>query len=301
MRSVRFFRRSSSCRGTRIAADRVTKDFLLVSMILLAFSQPTWGIYGPSLARADRSVALHACQEAKFVQSQEILRSMQSGNPAEVLLVLGGALQEWRDTPTTSELYPARAFCIHELVPDHLPREGPMASPRALQPTVAVARFQDLGIHYFYYDPDAQWTLSEDPADLSQLAREHLESPWGRQAFLMMTRLGWSQGGCQEGPDQFREVIKHSEAFLRDYPQSEVSDSVRLELAYAYTTWWNLSRAANRGSYKEGADVAKQKAIGLYQQYLSRQKTPAADVQKRLNTLQQNRKRLLHTVCTPSV
>lgn len=269
------------------------KNFWLVSMILLVFSRPTWGIYGPSLVRANRSIALRACQEAKFVQSQEILRSMQTGNPADILPVLGAALQEWRNTPTTSELYAARAFCIHELVPDHLPREGPISSPRALQPTVAVARFQDLGIHYFYYDPDAQWTLREDPVDLSQLASQHLESPWGRQAFLMMTRLGWSQGGCQEGPDQFREVIKHSEAFLRDYPQSEVSDSVRLELAHAYATWWNLSRAANRpdsnrDSYQAGADVAKQKAIGLYQQYLSGRKTPAADIQNRLKALQQN-------------
>jgi hypothetical protein len=271
------------------------KNFWLFSMILFAFSQPTWGIYGPSLARADRSIALRACQEAKFVQSQKILQSMQSGNPAAILTVLGGALQEWRDTPTTSALYAARAFCIHELVLDHLPREGPISSPRAHQPTVAVARFQDLGIQYFYYDPDAQWNLSEDPVDLSQLAREHLGSPWGRQAFLMMTRLGWSQGGCQEGPDQFRQVIKHGETFLRDYPQSEVSDSVRLEVAHAYATWWNLSRAVNPpdfnpDSYKAGADVAKQKAIDLYQQYLSRQKTPAADIQSRLKALQRNPK-----------
>jgi hypothetical protein len=57
----------------------------------------------------------------------------------------------------------------------------------------------------------------------------------------MMTGLGWSQGACQEGPDQFREVIKRGEKFLKDYPQSEVSDNIRLELAHAYATWWNLS------------------------------------------------------------
>lgn len=276
-----------------MGAVSVIKNFWLASMILLVFSQPTWGIYGPSLARADRSIALRACQEGKFVHGQEILQSMQSGNPTEILSVLGSALQEWRDTSATSELYAARAFCIHELVPAHLPREGPLYSPRAHQPTVTVTRFQDLGIQYFYYDPDAQWTLRKDPVDLGLLAREHLESPWGRQAFLMMTRLGWSQGECHEGPDQFREVIQHSETLLRDYPQSEVSDSVRLELAHAYATWWNLSRAANApdfnpDSYKAGAEVAKQKAIDLYQQYLSRQKTPAADIQSRLKSLQQD-------------
>jgi len=34
----------------------------------------------------------------------------------------------------------------------------------------------------------------------------------------MMTELGWSKGACQEGPDQFRLVIEHGEAFLAKYP-----------------------------------------------------------------------------------
>jgi hypothetical protein len=269
------------------------KYFWRAAIIMLASSPPSRGIYGPSLERADRSVAARACQEATFVQSQEILQAMQSGNPAEILSVLGAALQEWRSTPATSALYPARAFCIQELVPNHLPREGAISSPKAREPTATVSRFQRLGIHYFYYDPDAQWTLSEDPVDLNQLAKEHRDSPWGRQAFLMMTRLGWSQGGCQEGPDQFREVIKHGETFLRDYPHSEVSDSVRLELAHAYATWWNLARTEPGPSfdpepYKAGADEAKERAIKLYRQYLERQKMPPVKVQSRLKALQQN-------------
>ena len=111
----------------------------------------------------------------------------------------------------------------------------------------------------------------------------------------MMTQVGWSQGGCKEGPDQFREVIKHSEGFLRDYGQSEVSDSVRLALANAYATWWNLSRTEPDSSsspepYKMGAEVAKEKAIELYQEYLSRQKAPREEVQNRLKALKHNPK-----------
>lgn len=272
------------------------KNIWLATVILLAASHPCCAIYGPSLIRADASVALRACQEAKFVEGQEIIRAIHSRNPADAAGVLGGALREWRATPITSAVYPARAFCIHELVPNHLPREGTINSDAAKRPTAAVSRFRGLGISYFYYEPDAHWVLREDPVDLNQLAKEHLDSPWGRQAFLMMTRIGWSQGGCKEGPDQFREVIKHGEKFLEHYPQSEVSDNVRLELARAYETWWNLSNAepnpseSTPASFKEGADAAKHKAIELYQEYLKRQGAPAQDVRSRLKALQENPK-----------
>jgi hypothetical protein len=95
-----------------------------------------------------------------------------------------------------------QGFCIHELMPSHLP---PSLDPtKTLLPTTEVRHFQELGITYFYYDPDAEWVLRDDPVDLDPLAIQHLDSPWGRQAFLMMKGLGWSQGACQEGPDQFR-------------------------------------------------------------------------------------------------
>jgi len=271
------------------------RNIALACTLLLACSHPTWGIYGPSLTRADAAVALRACQESEFSQNHEVMRAMQSGNPEEVLKVLGGALREWRDTPAGSQFYSARSFCIHELIPNRLPREGEISSPTARQPTATVARFGDLGIRYSYYDPDAEWILDKDPVDLNELATKRLDSRWGREAFLMMTQIGWSEGGCKEGPDQFREVIRHAEIFLGNYPQSEVSDSIRIELANAYATWWNLSRTEPDRSfdpepYKVGADVAKEKAIELYQQYLNRQKAPPADVQNRLKALQQNPK-----------
>ncbi len=173
-------------------------------------------------------------------------------------------------------------------------REGAISSPRVRHPTALVLAFKQLGISYSYYGPHAEWRLDNDPVDLKELATKHLDSRWGREAFLMMTRIGWSQGGCGEGPDQFREVIRHAEVFLRSYPRSEVSDDIRLELAKAYATWWNLSRTAsdpsfNAESYKISADAAKEKAIKLCREYLDGQKVPPADVSNRLRVLEQDK------------
>jgi hypothetical protein len=171
-----------------------------------------------------------------------------------------------------------------------------------------VGRFQELGLEYFYYEPDGRWVLRKNPVDLDELATRYLESQWGRQAFLMMTQLGWSQGACAEGPDQFREVIKHGTEFLFAYPASEVSDEVRLEMAGAYATWWNLSRDENAsawsnlspdgtasgpsptGRYKEGAKEAKEAAITLYRTYLSAHQDDTRKLQIQLRELQENPK-----------
>lgn len=266
-----------------------------LAMILVACSQCAWAIYGPDLTRADASVALRACQEANFEQGREIAKAMQSGDPDDVLRVLGRALKQWRATPVGSPVYAARAFCIHELVPARLQPGGSDAASR-LEPTMAVKRFGELGIEYFWYGPDGEFTLKDDPVNLEKLALDHLDSTWGRQAFLMMTRLGWSWGACQEGADQFRVVIKHGESFLSQYPDSEVSDSIRLELANAYATWWNVSNlepneSTKPESYKAGASKAKQRAVRLYQEYL---RAPNAanqkEAQKRLAALERNPK-----------
>jgi hypothetical protein len=111
----------------------------------------------------------------------------------------------------------------------------------------------------------------------------------------MMTRLGWRHAACAEGPDQFREVIKRSEAFLSRYPNSEVSDDVRLETAKAYGTWWHVSRLTPRSggpdgsaSYLEGSREARRKAMELYQEYLRSRKTDDKDVERRLKSLRGN-------------
>lgn len=274
----------------------MTRNGLSV-LILVACSCPAWAIYGPDLVRADPAVASRACEEAGFQQSSQIARAIVGGKPDDILQVLGRATKEWQETPKTSPLYPARAFCLHELVPSTLEPKGATQTDPATwrEPTPAVMKFKELGVEYYYYSPDGAWRPSRNPVDLSQLAREFLDSRWGRQAFLMMTQLGWSQGACQEGPDQFRMVIKRGEEFLAKYPASEVSDSIRLEVANAYATWWNIANMEPDGytdprQYEAGAAKAKQRSIELYQQFLSAQKSPNPDVEKRLKNLQENPK-----------
>ena len=272
------------------------KELSTLITILFACTQFGWAIYGPSLARTNTATALRACEEAKFSQGPAIAEALRSGDPAKIVLVLGDAMEEMESTNLMSDLNAARHFCVHELVPIQLPAEGENTSRKALRPTVLVKRFQDIGVSYFYYDPDGVWTLQKDPVDLNQLAESYLESPWGRQAFLMMTHLGWSQGECREGPDQFRDVIKHGEKFLVEYPNSEIPDNIRLELANAYATWWNVSQEERQPplvypeTYKVGPGEAKQRAVELYQEYLKTQKNAVPEIEKRLQSLRENLK-----------
>jgi len=281
------------------------RNIWLSVVVVIACAHSSWAIYGPSLTRAEKAVAVRACQEANFAHGAEIVNAMRGGHPAAIERVLGDVLKEWKATPETSALYAARAFCVHEIVPNRLPAVSlaPEAEQRPTreelvaerQPTPDVNRFQELGLEYFYYGPDGEWTLREDPVDLNGLALKHLDSKWGRQAFLMMTQLGWSQGACQEGPDQFRNVIKHGEKFLKKYPATEISNRVRLELANAYATWWNASQAepdaySNPANYKAGAPEAKRRAIELYREYIKAQKAPGAEARKRLKALLENPK-----------
>jgi hypothetical protein len=269
----------------------------LLGLILVASSQLAWAIYGPDLVRSDPALASRACQEANFQQSEQIATAVTRGKPDDVLKVLGGAMTEWRETAKTSPLYPARAFCVHELIPNILEPKGATKIDPATwrEPTSAVMKFSDLGIEYYYYSPDGAWRPSKNPVDLNRLATEYLDSRWGRHAFLMMTQLGWSKGACQEGPDQFRLVIEHGEAFLAKYPVSEVSDRIRLEVANAYATWWNIANMepdayTDPTRYKTGAAKAKQRSIELYKQFLSAQKNPIPDIEKRLKNVQENPK-----------
>jgi hypothetical protein len=295
------------------------KRLWLVAAIMAGCSQPGFAIYGPSLIRADRSVSSVACIESNFSHSQQIAEALPKDaealtkdDVAAILNVLGEALTELQNTPATSDLYPARSFCIHELAPESLAANE--AKSLRTVPTADVKRFESLGLEYIYYEPDGRWTLRKDPVDLRQLATMHLDSRWGREAFLMMTRLGWSEGGCIEGPNQFLEVIQHGKQFLNEFPESEVSSDVRLEMADAYATWWNLSRedanslknsplytewlktsrqdttsdSPSTNVYIRGSQEAKQAAIELYREYLSSGKWPDQDVQVRLQDLIEN-------------
>jgi len=222
---------------------------------------------------------------------------MASRNSDDIVQILGDAIKELNETSRTSPWYPARAFCVHELLPEILePKAADGQNPAIWrEPTQAVMRFSKVGIEYYYYSPDGAWRPSKNPVDLEKLAIDHQDSLWGRQAFLMMTDLGWSHGACSEGPDQFREVIRHGEPFLKKYPESEVSNSVRLALADAYATWWNVSRlepgeGTDPEPYEAGASEAKRKAINMYQEYLKAEMDPKGKIAKRLKALRDNPK-----------
>jgi len=85
--------------------------------------------------------------------------------------------------------------------------------------------------------------------------------------------MGWdSSGMCDAGSDQFRTVIAHGEKFLAEHPSSPHRLDVTLALAMAYENWWSLSRArpgddyVEPARYHDGAEAARQKAIGIYEQ-----------------------------------
>jgi hypothetical protein len=249
--------------------------------------------YGPLLVRTIPSIAERACKEAAFTQSESIVQALHSGELSEIESVIEGPLKEFQATPRGASGYPARAFCIHQLVPYALPHAAGPISAHAGKITSDVTRFRALGIIYDYYDPDDLWKLRKGPVDLNDLAENYLSSPWGREAFLMMTLLGWSQGACREGPDQFREVIKRGEEFLPRFPNSEVSPEIRLELGEAYTTWWALSLddsndGVDRSKYQAGAEQARTKATALFRQALNEKPAQQSEIRKRLAALQQH-------------
>ena len=114
-----------------------------------------------------------------------------------------------------------------------------------------------------------------NPVNLAALATNYLRFTLGTPCFFMMTQLGWSVGSCKEGPDQFYTVIERGQAFLKQYPDADVSQDVRLAVADAYATWWNLSRnppaqvtTGRTHEYSKGADQAKATALELYAAYL---------------------------------
>ena len=147
--------------------------------MLLACSDLGRAIYGPSLTRTDTAIALRACEEANFSNGAAIAEALSSDDPAKIASVLGDAMEELRTTRIMSDLNAARRFCIHELVPVQLPREGEIASQQASQPTTLVKRFKDLGIEYFYYGPDAAWTLDDESCRLEYIGHSYARFPLG--------------------------------------------------------------------------------------------------------------------------
>ena len=116
----------------------------------------------------------------------------------------------------------------------------------------------------FFYSRDLLWRIWHDyPA-----------SDAGERAFIVLLNLGWDTSGvCAKGTDQFQEVIRQGESFLKDRPTSPNRAAVILLVGQAYATWWALS---NRPSgemsdyvdpqqYQAGAGEARLKAIRYFE------------------------------------
>lgn len=121
------------------------------------------------------------------------------------------------------------------------------------------------------------------------------DTTWGSEAFVLLLRSGWSpRMFCDDGPDEFRNVIREGERFLAARPRSAVRRDVALMLAWAYETWWSLSRAKGSVGYVDdskiyaaGAADAQARAITRYDEALRLGLSPAiaTDARQRLAKL----------------
>jgi len=131
------------------------------------------------------------------------------------------------------------------------------------------------GLTWEWSQLGASWVYGRDL--LWRIWKEYPASPWGERAAVRLLDLGWDTSvGCRRGSDQFREVIREGEAFLTRRPASPARADVAFMVAQAYETWWSLSQAspedgyASPARYQAGVATARQKAIALYNEVLSR-------------------------------
>lgn len=128
-----------------------------------------------------------------------------------------------------------------------------------------------LGLNFSWAPLGTTWVSTHDLA--FQLVQEYPNTPEGEAAFVYLLNRGWDTTGvCTKGSDQFREVIRRGEEFLKDRPESKYRLDVSFAVAQAYETWCSLSKAslsdtyADRNSYRDGAPEACQKATALYEE-----------------------------------
>jgi len=146
--------------------------------------------------------------------------------------------------------------------------EGQVGDPAERQRSETMAGFR---LHYAYSPLGGGWNYQHDL--LRQVWREYPNTAWGGEAFLLLEWMGWdSSGACDAGSDQFRTVIANGEKFLADHLKSPHRLDVTLALGMAYENWWSLSLArpgddyVEAAKYRDGAEAARQKAIGIYEQ-----------------------------------
>jgi hypothetical protein len=109
---------------------------------------------------------------------------------------------------------------------------------------------------------------------LWRLWRDYPGTDWGERAFVLLLESGWDPAvGCGNGANQFYEVIRRGEAFLRDRPGTLYREPVTFLVAEADVTWWALSNDVDFAveflkEYQNGAEEARVKAIRYFEQLL---------------------------------
>jgi hypothetical protein len=119
-----------------------------------------------------------------------------------------------------------------------------------------------------YYPHDLLW----------RIWRDYPSTAWGERAFVFILDHGWDTSAtCEKGEDQTKEVIRQGEAFLQQRPHSPYRGAVTLLVAEAYASWWSLSNEpahseisayVNPKEFQEGAEEARIKAVGYFEQVL---------------------------------
>ncbi len=105
---------------------------------------------------------------------------------------------------------------------------------------------------------------------------------WADLAFLELLDAGW-ESPCSPcgydplfGPDEFRPVLEHGEAFLKEFPHSVIAPEVALRVAQAHETAWSLSKSAPGDEYIQwdlyilDAAQHRTRAIELYQDLIKK-------------------------------
>lgn len=145
----------------------------------------------------------------------------------------------------------------------------------------------ELGGSYEYQN-DLLWVLWRDYPD----------TPSGEDAFVLLLKHGWDTSSvCAKGSDQFRDVIREGEAFLRQHPKNAHAATVDYDLAQAYETWWSLGKAPQNNEeeveperYVDGASVGE-RALDYYNQLTQKypQSTESACAKQSIDLLRQGK------------
>ena len=120
----------------------------LLAVIVIAYPSLSLAVYGPTLHRSPLAVSLAACKESDFSNGTQILEAMRNGSPLAIAHVYPDAIQEFRTTSTSSPLYPARALCIHDLLPSSLQANTTREERSIPTPTVAAYVGEDVTIRF---------------------------------------------------------------------------------------------------------------------------------------------------------